>query len=669
MFSDSGPADAGLGDPVAGVAPIAPALDSQTASLMAQSALQTGLPSGNLDLGMGQVQVPGMAPGAVPADLGAIPAGKATGNVKAFNIEKGYGFIAPDGGGEDFFVHASSLQDGNALAVGGRVIFKPSFDPAKMKPVAQEVTGAYTDPRRVTGVAAGLPPSTPMGVAQGLTPPAAGAQSAFPWMATPAAVSTPAVLPPGKVGGSVKAFNVERGFGFIAMDGGEDHFVHAANLLDGNALAVGARVTFVPDFDHQKGKPIAKQVGGGYYDPNRPVPSAEAKAALGMPPTARSQNFASPPAAPAVQPGIMPYAPGPPPGEAPPPPGKVGGTVKAFNVERGFGFIAMDGGEDHFVHAANLLEGNALAVGARVTFAPNFDHQKGKPIAKEVSGGYYDPNRPVPSAEAQQALGMPPTARSQNGMIAQNTGPALFEPAPPPGKLAGTVKAFNIEKGFGFIAPDGGGEDHFVHAQKLLEGNCLRVGGRVFFAPAYDHQKMKPIAEQVTGGYIDPARPAPANPQGAGGMGGGAAAGGFAPPMQLYQQQQPQQQPAMGAMGGMGGMGGMGAMGGMAAMPEAVQAQILALQQQQAQLQAMYAPLSMPGMGAMAGGMDMSQFGQLGQMGQLGQAGQMQGMYAQQQQQQQQQQPQQPQPQPPQGPQVQGCQQQPAAQQMQYPGY
>ena len=59
----------------------------------------------------------------------------------------------------------------------------------------------------------------------------------------------------------------------------------------------------------------------------------------------------------------------------------MGGSVKAFNVERGFGFIAMDGGEDHFVHAANLLEGNALAVGARVTFAPNFDHQKGKPIA------------------------------------------------------------------------------------------------------------------------------------------------------------------------------------------------------------------------------------------------------------------------------------------------
>lgn len=34
----------------------------------------------------------------------------ATGTVKWFNTEKGYGFIAPDEGGKDVFVHITAVQ-------------------------------------------------------------------------------------------------------------------------------------------------------------------------------------------------------------------------------------------------------------------------------------------------------------------------------------------------------------------------------------------------------------------------------------------------------------------------------------------------------------------------------------------------------------------------------
>jgi CspA family cold shock protein len=57
----------------------------------------------------------------------------------------------------------------------------------------------------------------------------------------------------------------------------------------------------------------------------------------------------------------------------------------------------------------------------------------------------------------------------------------------------GTVKFYNDQKGYGFIAPDGGGKDVFVHATALERAGLpgLREGQKVSYETEIDRRSGK----------------------------------------------------------------------------------------------------------------------------------------------------------------------------------
>lgn len=63
----------------------------------------------------------------------------------------------------------------------------------------------------------------------------------------------------------------------------------------------------------------------------------------------------------------------------------------------------------------------------------------------------------------------------------------------------GTVKWFNAQKGFGFIAPDNGGSDAFVHISAVERAGLgdLREGQKLTFELVSDQRSGKMSADNL----------------------------------------------------------------------------------------------------------------------------------------------------------------------------
>lgn len=64
-----------------------------------------------------------------------------TGTVKFFNVDKGFGFITPDKGGGDVFVHVSALERSgmSSLSENQKVSFDTEPDPRGKGPKAVNI--------------------------------------------------------------------------------------------------------------------------------------------------------------------------------------------------------------------------------------------------------------------------------------------------------------------------------------------------------------------------------------------------------------------------------------------------------------------------------------------------------------------------------------------------
>ncbi len=290
------------------------------------------------------------------------------GTVRWFDPDRGFGFLAPEDGSTDLFVHASEiLADGaTRLLREGQAV---EFD------VGEGERGPQARRVRVTG---DLAPDAPVGV-----------------------LGTMAWYEPGK------------GYGFATPDGGgPEVFVHSSAIVGGGVVSAGQRVAFL----------VAEGERGLQAEHVLPL-----GAGAGQPAAVDGAD----------------------------------GTVTWYDEDKGFGFITPDaGGEDVFVHARALAEGLTwLTQGDRVTYEVVRGDRGPQARDLHLVRGAAAEDVPAPSAPAR-------ADRSRAGDVPARPG-------------EGVVARYDAERGFGFITPDAGGADLFVHMSVLVGSEPLHQGQRV----------------------------------------------------------------------------------------------------------------------------------------------------------------------------------------------
>ncbi len=156
------------------------------------------------------------------------------------------------------------------------------------------------------------------------------------------------------------------------------------------------------------------------------------------------------------------------------------GTVKFFNSEKGFGFVARDdGGEDVFVHISAVEQAGLTGLASNQTLAFTLVDRNGRISATDlkITGEHLAVDAPAERP-----------ARARRQLTGE--------------RASGEVKFFNSSKGFGFIKRDDGGADCFVHISAVERAgmHALNEGDRVDFDIEVDDRGKYSAVNLAAGG-------------------------------------------------------------------------------------------------------------------------------------------------------------------------
>lgn len=139
----------------------------------------------------------------------------------------------------------------------------------------------------------------------------------------------------------------------------------------------------------------------------------------------------------------------------------VDAEVLWFSASKGFGFVKLSDGTEAYLHVRVLEAAGSHGVSeetrlkVKVEASPRGGHQVAQvlEIGDQIAKTLADTSRAASTTEA--------------GTQPESTG---------------TVKWYNLEKGFGFIAPDNGEKDVFIHVSTLTRSglSVLAEGQKVF---------------------------------------------------------------------------------------------------------------------------------------------------------------------------------------------